>query len=271
MDEQLQSLCNHIKAFYQEPEMKLYEFVKTYGISQAEEGLFMGLCLMNLPAIAVKTISEVYEKDFWELWGDVRDAVYGTRRTFPMQPADDPARPIPTAKFLGRCGDDMIYFWQEGGDIHFSDELEGWFSDLKKRYDEIMEEPFSVENPIRWILELMGYAQEEYYHIFAFTEFFEESFAHLSDRNYLALWKLYEEMLYDPNMEEAGKVIFAPDAPKYEKKEHHYLSHFEPRRQLLRTWCFMGSEKRENLARVTLRRYMALVANVELRKKVFGF
>ena len=33
----------------------------------------------------------------------------------------------------------------------------------------------------------------------------------------------------------------------------------------------MEPEKKKNAARMSLRRYLALVGNVELRKKVFGF
>jgi len=226
---------------------------------------------MNLPIIAIKTISEVYGKDFWKLWGELRDVVYGTHRTFPMQQTAPAAEPISTAKFFGRSADDLIYFWQEGGDIIFSDKLEKWFSSLKKRFDEIMDEDFMVENPAKWILELMNYAQEEYYHIFAFTEFFEESISHLSEKKYIVLWKLYEEILHDPEMEEAGKVIFVPDGPGHENEGLHYLSAQQPRRRLLREWSITDRRKRENIARVTLRRYMALAANVELRKKIFGF
>lgn len=271
-DEQMQTLCGHIKAFYQEADVEFPDFIKLYGLEEAEKRLFMGLFLMNLPAIAIKTISEVYEKDFWELWGDVRDAIYGTHRTFAIQPPEEPAaKPIPTARLFGRCADDMIYYWQEGGDIHFSGELENWFLSLKKRYDEIMSESFTVDNPVRWILELMNYAQEEYYHIYTFAEFFEESLEHLSERSYIALWKLYEEMLHDPKMEEAGSVIFVPDGPGHENEGLYYYPGQEPRRRLQMSWDITDKEKRENLARVTLRRYMALVANAGLRKKVFGF
>ncbi|MCD7766323.1 MAG: hypothetical protein LUH53_07415 [Lachnospiraceae bacterium] len=271
-DEQLRTLCDHIKVFYQESDLEFSDFVKRYVQNQAEKKLFIGLFSFNLPVVAIKTISEVYGKDFWELWAEFREVVYGTHRTFVIQPPEGlAARPIPTAEFFGRSADDMIYYWREGGDVYFSEEIENWFLSLKKRYDEIMIDAFTVDNPVRWMLELMNYAQEEYYHIFTFAEFFEESLEHLSERSYIALWKLYEEMLYDPKLEEAGSVIFVPDGPGHENEGLYYYPGQEPRRRLLRNWDITDKEKRENLARVTLRRYMALVANEELRKKVFGF
>ena len=50
----------------------------------------------------------------------------------------------------------------------------------------------------------------------------------------------------------------------------HYWGE-QPKRRLMRSWDIMSLDKRNNIARVTFRRYMALVANKVLRVKVFGF
>lgn len=49
--------------------------------------------------------------------------------------------------------------------------------------------------------------------------------------------------------------------------------YFDPqsRRRLLKEWKSMSKENKNNKARVTFRRYMALAANKKLRKEVFGF
>lgn len=77
-------------------------------------------------------------------------------------------------------------------------------------------------------------------------------------------------MLHDPEMEEAGSVVFVPDGEEYEHIGLHYWGE-PPRRRLLTEWCMISEEKRHNKARVTFRRYMALVANRKLRKEVFRF
>lgn len=77
-------------------------------------------------------------------------------------------------------------------------------------------------------------------------------------------------MLHNPEFEEAGSVIFVPEGSEYEHEGLHYLRE-QPRHRLLKSWSIMERDKRFNKARVTLRRYMALVANKELRKEVFGF
>lgn len=77
-------------------------------------------------------------------------------------------------------------------------------------------------------------------------------------------------MLHDPEMEEAGNIIFVPDGPEYENAGVHYFS-TQPRRRLKYVWDTMRREERNNKARVTFRRYMALLENRKLRMEVFGF
>ena len=52
--------------------------------------------------------------------------------------------------------------------------------------------------------------------------------------------------------------------------EIHYWGE-QPKRRLISSWSIMDPSKKKNKARVTLRRYLALVANRRLREKVFGF
>ena len=81
---------------------------------------------------------------------------------------------------------------------------------------------------------------------------------------------MYDRMLHRPDLEEAGSAIFVPEGEEYERVGLHYLGE-EPRRRLMFNWDITDMDKRNNKARVTFRRYMALVANQELRKSVFGF
>lgn len=134
----------------------------------------------------------------------------------------------------------------------------------------LMQENDLLENPLKYIIELMKYADDNYYHIYTFTDFFEESAEHLTDKRYQALWRLYGLMLHAPKYEKAGSVIFVPTGPEYEHMGLHYLGE-QPKRRLSTSWEIMEDSKRNNIARVNLRRYMALVANKSLRKRVFGF
>ena len=40
---------------------------------------------------------------------------------------------------------------------------------------------------------------------------------------FLTLWKIYDEMLHDSVMEEAGNVVFVPEGPEYEHVGLYYF------------------------------------------------
>ncbi|MCI9320127.1 MAG: hypothetical protein HFH05_08630 [Lachnospiraceae bacterium] len=109
-----------------------------------------------------------------------------------------------------------------------------WFARLKVQYDKILEDGIPVERPLYWILDLMEYADENYYCVYTFADFFEETLEHLADSRYLALWKIYDHMLHDPEMEAAGDVVFVPDGPEYDHIGLHYFG-TQPRRRLKKT------------------------------------
>lgn len=164
----------------------------------------------------------------------------------------------------------MILLWGDDKNIQFSQELTNWFGDLKSRFDMLMESGDVSGNPLYWILDLMEYADENYYRIYCFSDFFKETIEHLNDRRFLTLWKLYDEMLHNPVMEEAGSVVFVPEGAEYEHVGLHYFG-TPPRRRLKTNWDMIKKEEKNNKARVTFRRYMALLGNGKLREEIFGF
>ncbi len=228
----------------------------------------------DLPVFAVKIEAENYDKDFWTLWDRIRNTINNSKRTFPeLVDPPEPEEPISTKElFKISSDDDMIPYWTKDGTIHFSDDLENWFVELRNRYDILVESDINiVGNKLEWIMDLLDYATKEYCRIYAFGDFFYESLDNLSDHRYLALWKLFEELLHDPELQKAGAVIFEPDGKEPYNGTSRYYDGNGTRRRLSENWYFMSEEKKFNKARTTFRRYMALVANVDLREKVFGF
>lgn len=225
-EEQLSLLLGMIRASY---EQDVFALMDQYEDERLKDIL---LCAFRseVPAFIIKVLAETYDKDFWELWTQNKDVV----RRWMYRNETFEVLPISTAEFFWQDPDDMILFWEENGSIEFSDDLKKWFMDLKIRYDELVKTNFIIENPLNWIVNLMEYADENYYRIYTMTDFFEETVEHLTDSRYQVLWKVYDEMLHDPEI-------------------------------------FVRADKKKNKARVTLRRYMALVANRKLRQNVFGF
>lgn len=150
---------------------------------------------LDAPALAVKILAETYKKEFLELWTQINDVA--KRRWFYAEESVE-VTPVSTAKFFEQDPVDMILFWEDDGRIRFSKELRKWFRDLSDRYDELMRNEFTVEKPLEWILDLMEYADENYYHVYTIDDFFKETLEHLMDLRYLSLWKIYDEMLHDP-------------------------------------------------------------------------
>ena len=65
------------------------------------------------------------------------------------------------------------------------------------------------------------------------------------------------------------KVVFAPDKPESNQKTLYWGR--KRKHELSSDWIFMPREKKRNPARQALRRYLALMANPNLRREVFGF
>lgn len=265
--EQLSLIVEMLCSYYEQEGMTL-DFSKKYEDKDMEAICFFA-ALTDAPAYVFQVVSEVYEVDFWKLWERVKN-VPKRKGILYQQEIPQETISVSTMDFFRVTSDDMILFWGEDKNIQFSQELKNWFDDLKNRLDMLMESGDSVEKPLYWILELMEYADENYYRIYTFSGFFNETMENLNDRRFLALWKIYDEMLHDPVMEEAGSVVFVPEGPEYEHVGLHYFD-TPPRRRLKTNWDMIKKEERNNKARVTFRCYMALLENRKLREKIFGF
>ncbi|MDE7211027.1 MAG: hypothetical protein K2O03_06235, partial [Lachnospiraceae bacterium] len=258
--EQLTCIMELLHSFYEQDNMSS-DISKKYG-NPSLERMCIFTALADAPAYAVKVAAETYGVEFWELWEQVKDVAKRWRLLYGEMESKETIS-CSTMDFFGIPSDDMILFWGEDDNIQFSSELKGWFTDLRIRFEKLLELEHTVDSPLEWILDLMEYADENYYRVYTFSGFFKETIEHLKDKRFLALWKIYDEMLHNPEMEEAGSVVFVPEGPEYEHVGLHYFG-TPPRRRLKSNWDMMGKEKRNNKARVIFRRYMALLENRKL-------
>lgn len=233
------------------------------------EDLILGLKIADAPAFLVKGIAEIFEKDFWELWKGIKDVVcrkakelYGNENCY--------VEPVPTAKFFDQTPDNMILYWENDGKLIFSDELWKWFEDLKRKYNQLVMDDVIIKKPLPYILGLMEEANDDFYNIYTFADFFEETLEHMSDKKYQTLWRLYDNLIHNQELRKAADVIFVPEGPGHEHEGLFYIGE-QPKRRLIERWDFMEKSKKENIGRITLKRYMALLSNKILREKVFGF
>lgn len=270
--EQLSELKKTIRKAYENKEKSVVESIEQDSLPL--QLVVAAALLSDALAFVVKGIAELYNQEFWELWKQMGisglrhfEEIYNKEKYY--------IKPITTAEFLNISPNDLIYFWSETAKFDFSDELYMWFELLKWKFDiaikneEGLLEAFE-EEPLRHIVDIMEAAEENYYHILTFTEFLKETKEHIKDKRYWALWKIYEDMIFAPELIKAGSVIFATE--RTENIQNGFCENKrKSKRALITDWTSIPREEKDNKGRRTLRRYMALVANKKLRYKVFGF
>ncbi|MBE5964149.1 MAG: hypothetical protein E7252_04325 [Lachnospira sp.] len=244
-DEQLNMIIDSIRNYD-----NIRDLIKEY--KALDLGL-ISISIVGVNAFIVKVIAELYEVDFWDLWDKVKDIA---KRSSIFEELPYYLLPLSTEKFFKKSPDDMIYYWNEGEEWNFSEDVKVWFSELKEKFDELMAADYKQENLIKYVFELLYEANCEYYGIYAFNTFFEESIDNINDKRYQVLWKMFGDMINNPELKETGKAIYKDG----DKEKGLYSS-----------WLFIEENDKNNIARATLKRYLALLANKELRAKVFGF
>ena len=221
-----------------------------------ERNIFQMYCIImayKYTAVLGKIIADVYEKDFWEVWDRIKDVA--KRETIKSQTYD-----YPTEEFFQVSKDDLIYFWTKEKPIEFSEDLQAWLQGLKSRFDQIMAEGVNMQFPFRRIKATLDFAQEHYVRIYVFDDFMNETMDYITDARFIALWQLFDEVLHDPENLKAASVLFEIADPNWVGSSRKCDQ-----------WGCLSSEDKFNKGRQAMRRFLALVANRDLRNKVFGF
>ena len=271
----------HLLRFLQMDRSKREKNTDTYLELLAELSLF-------LPArVFVYLAAEINHKPFWELWKEWNDRVYHDEQI--KQYASEELQKyrrkwrkiiipgIKTSKFLrmdswftfcdtpeelkGKgnyylSDDDRIFWWDGTDEVIISDDMDAWLTELSDRHRRLMDLPdagcgdrFKSSDFIEDFIILLKEICDYYRRIYPFKTMFYDFIQNLGKKEYRAALALLE-MLYEENKEE-GKVI------RYAREE----------------WCWEMYSKNvtQNIARLRLKRYLSVMANVKLRKKYFNF
>ncbi len=239
-----------------------------------------------LPArVFVYLAAEINHKLFWELWKEWKDKVYHDERIkqyasekLQKQRMEGRKRVIPgirTSDFLRQDGwftfcdtpeelkgkgnyylsdDDRIFWWDGTDEVIISDDMNTWLTELSERHRRLMDLPdagygnqFKRSNFIEDLIILLDEICDYYKHIYPFKTMFYDFLKNSEKKEYQAALVLLK-MLYEENKEE-GKVI------KYAES----------------AWAFASKNVTQNIARLRLKRYLSVMANVKIRKKYFNF
>ncbi|MCM1237731.1 MAG: hypothetical protein NC489_47315, partial [Ruminococcus flavefaciens] len=180
-----------------------------------------------------------------------------------------PVRPVATSDFLCDNGsftfyntpkelrgkadyylsdDDRTFWWDGSGEVVLSEKMEQWLTELAQRHRQIMEEvkPENPEEFLRKFISVLAEADEFYIRIFCFQNMFYEFLQNSTDKRYIAAMLLFGKLVEEHK--EEGKVIAS-----------------------VRDWSIESKNVTHNMGRITLKRYLGVIANRQLREKYFGF
>lgn len=216
---------------------------------------------IDAPAYGAQILSETYGRPFWEVWNSLPERI--RRRHSAVK-----AEPEATADFFGLTDDDLIPWWTPERPLTWSEEMEEWFKNLRKRHEELTQrvdyDPFTIDE----VLDLLEGIEERYRFVMCFRSFIEETLGNLKDPRIQACWQQIFEMANEPDPKKAACEAF-PDL-KYSILDRYLHPASAPYASFMQVFnSRLGIEK--NIARVPLQRYLGLVGNKALRREVLGF
>lgn len=232
--------------------------------AESSDDIYLKIWGLSSPAITVKAMAEIYGKDFWCIWDRVGDVATRNLLTKDAENEEE-ALKVSTEDFLSVSPDDLILYWSTDKPLAFSEEMKAWLLDLKREYDSILYRDIDTKNSLKNIKAILDYAEENYTHIYLFSDFIDETMGNLDKPEFMALWLLFERVLHDEYNLKANQVIWEP-AEGYENDKDYIVN----RHRACDDWRNLSSEYKFNSGRKNIRRYIALMANKNLRSNILG-
>jgi hypothetical protein len=151
--------------------------------------------------IVVKIIADVFERDFWELWEQVREGrIYRLTTINPLN--NRPIVPLSTEEFLELEPDEMLHCLPVEKADTFSDEMKTWLRSLQARFRELLPMQPDYHSPAEFrkaIVNTFGRIADFYMQskdaAYPFETMFYEFIDGYDNPNIRAWWKLFEEIL----------------------------------------------------------------------------
>lgn len=249
--------------------LKDNENIKKISLDNTNEYNAFAFHIMVMPSVIIlKQICDEYKLDFWETYDNIKEKINFSRGDiWDHEKGDNETYKISTKDFLDtsdnslyywhtkfkenyhKQDDDFCYFWTKDSKYEFTDEFNEWIKELKndfKKINESKREMLSETNFIEKMIDLLNLAENEYERIFAYKEMFYEFLANSQTKEYQSAIILFEKILKDNK--ELGSVI----------KERS-------------SWDISDRNILFNKGRLHVKRYLAIMANKELRRKIFNF
>lgn len=219
-----------------------------------KDGLYFCFCVFSRWIdwrIAAKMVADEFEIDFWDLYDELKNtriARYDAH--FPKaltheQGEFQPVGKVSTSEYLKVSDDERAFWWTEEGDVVFSEEMNEWLEELRVDFNAVLAQKgvlIKSEDVLYTLIEVLSDANKKYKKIYCFKNVFYEFVTNPGNREVQAAIILFRQLLEE----------FADEIP-----EIHEL------RRSDRLERFPG--------RMKIRRYLSVLANPELRRKVLGY
>mgnify|MGYP007069872039 CR=1 FL=1 len=153
-------------------------------------GLKMGYTFLS-PKVMVKIISEMYQRDFWQLWNTVKDNITLKPTTFfNDEKPEITSDVITTEAFFSIDAWARLYWWDDGSDVDLNEDISDWLKSKNQEFKEICSEPLSGsvnEWQKRFVTLLADHPKA-----FCFEDVFYEFIGNFHDNKYKAAVLLLE-------------------------------------------------------------------------------
>lgn len=269
---------------------KLVELLKMDKKSRSslEEGALwqIGELSQYMPAkVFLYLLSEQENCFFWGRWFQIKDEIYSDEEMKPYssekllkvleQEKNKPVEKVRTSDFLQveywvrnvpeevqklekvyTTDDDRLYWWDGTDEVIISEEAKQWLTKLGERHKELMvklkqEGVCADYNFLVKFLLILKEVNEYYQRIFPFQSMFNEFLQNGNKLEYIAAIELFQELANEAENRKNGKLIKYMDA---------YWN-----------WDLTDGRITRNKGRMCIKRYLAVMANLKLRKMYFDF
>ena len=147
--------------------------------------------------IVVKTLAEIYHRDFWELWEQAKEGWACHFYQKLVEGEQEPIQPIPTDVYLHLTPDKKLFCLLPEEMENLSSETRAWLEELNIRFNETLHAPKPWSDGLsfqRSMVETLSAVRSRNARIWAFRDMFYEFLANWDQPAYQAMWKLFEEM-----------------------------------------------------------------------------
>lgn len=147
--------------------------------------------------IVVKTLAEIYHRDFWELWEQAKEGWACHFYQKLVEGEQEPIQPIPTDVYLHLTPDKKLFCLLPEEMENLSSETRAWLEELNIRFNETLHAPKPWSDGLsfqRSMVETLSAVRSRNTRIWAFRDMFYEFLANWDQPAYQAMWKLFEEM-----------------------------------------------------------------------------